>query len=74
MQIPYARWIAVSASPDLLAQPTDAIYVGAAGTITFTTQDGTSCAVPVPAGGYLLAKAYSITSVGAATSVFALYR
>lgn len=75
MDIPYARWNAVTAGADpLIGGPTDAIYVGAAGTITVTTQDGTSVAIPAPAGAYVQVKATHITSLGAATSVFALYR
>ena len=74
MDIPYSQWIAVTASADPLMKPTDAIFVGAAGTITVKTQDGTSVAIPVPAGGYVPVKATHITSLGAATSVFALYR
>lgn len=75
MTIPYAHWRAVTASADPLPQGfTDAIYVGAAGTITVTTQDGTSVAIPAPAGAYVLVKASHVTSLGAATSVFALYR
>lgn len=74
MVIPYSRWIAVTAAATPLATgPTNAIFVGAAGTITFTTQDGTSCAVPAVAGQVLPVKATHITSLGAATSVFALY-
>lgn len=74
MTIPYSRWLAVTASADPLAQMTDAIYVGAAGTITVKTPDGTSVAIPAAAGAYVLVKASHITSLGAATSVFALYR
>lgn len=70
----YPRWIAVTASADPFPEgPCDAIYVGAAGTITVTLQDGTSCAIPAIAGGYVYGKFYSLTSLGAATSVFRLY-
>lgn len=71
----YARWLSTTASAAQFAEgPCEGIYVGAAGTITVTLQDGTSCAIPVPAGGYVWIKAYSLTSLGAATSVFRLYR
>lgn len=71
----YARWIATTASAAQFTEgPCDAIYVGGAGTVTVTLQDGTSCAIPAPAGGYLYGKFYSLTSLGAATSVFRLYR
>lgn len=71
---PYARWIATTASATAFSEGIcDAIYVGAAGTITVTTQDDTSCAIPVPAGGYVYGRFKSCTSLGAATSVFRLY-
>ena len=75
MEIPYPIWNAVTASADpLVGGPTAAIYVGAAGTITVTLQDGTSVDIPAPAGAYVQVKATHVTSLGAATSVFALYR
>lgn len=71
---PYARWVAVTAGADALPQgPTDAIYVGAAGTVTMTLQGGNSVAIPAIAGATLLVKATHVTSLGAATSVFACY-
>ncbi len=71
----YARWIATTGSATPFGEgPCDAIYVGAAGTVTVTLQDGTSCAIPAVAGGYLYGKFYSATSIGAATGVFRLYR
>lgn len=71
----YARWIATTGSPSQFTEGAcDAIYVGGAGTVTVTLQDTTSCVIPVPAGGYLYGKFFSCTSVGAATSVFRLYR
>lgn len=71
----FARWIAVTAAATPLpGGPCDSLYVGAAGTVTVTLQDGTSCAIPAVAGAILPVKAYAVTSLGAATSVFALYR
>jgi hypothetical protein len=71
----FSQWIAVTAGADPLPTgPTESIYVGAAGTITVTTPDGTSAAIPAVAGAILPVKATHITSLGAATGVFALYR
>lgn len=71
---PYPRWIAAVASAAVFPEGLcDAIYVGAAGTITVTTQDGTSCAIPAIAGAIIPIRASSLTSLGAATSVFRLY-
>lgn len=71
----FSRWVAATASASALNEgPTDSIYVGAAGTITVKTQDGTSVAIPCVAGVIVPIKATHITSLGAATSVFALYR
>lgn len=69
---PYARWVAVTASADAF-EPTDAIYVGTAGTITVTLQGGDSVAIPCAAGQELHIKAIKVTSLGAATSVFRCY-
>lgn len=74
VRIPYARWDAVTASADPLPMgPTDALYVGAAGTVTVTQQGGNSVAIPAVAGATLDIKATHVTSLGAASGVFALY-
>lgn len=71
---PYARWIAVTASATPFPEgPTDAIFVGGAGTITVTLQGGDSVAIPCVAGQELHIKAIAATALGAATSVFRCY-
>jgi len=75
MQIPYTRVVAVAARtaqfPEGLC---DALYIGAAGTLTIVLQGGNSVALPCIAGQTLPIKASYVSSLGAATSVFAFYR
>lgn len=71
----FPLWIAVTAAATPLpCGPCESLYVGAAGTVTVTLQDGSSAAIPAIAGAILPVKAYAVTSLGAATGVFALYR
>jgi hypothetical protein len=49
---------------DATAQSFDAIQVGGAGVVTFKDRDGTSVAMTVPAGGYVLCQTSYVMATG----------
>ena len=74
MRVTYSQWIAVAARTSEFPQgPCEMLYVAGAGTLTVIMPDGTSVSLVAIAGSYHPIKASYVSSVGAATGVFALY-
>lgn len=74
MRTTYATWNAVAArTSEFPAGPCEVLYVGGAGTLTVVLQDGSAVTLVATAGSYHPIKASYVSSVGAATNVYALY-
>lgn len=73
----YNRWAAVAKS-DTLAQPTgpfDAIYVGGAGNVVVSPEDGVGLTIAAVAGAILKIRGKRVDNTNTtATGLFALYR
>ncbi len=74
MRVTYGCWVVVTAlTAQMPSGVCEGFYVGGAGTLTVVMPDASTVTLVAPAGSYHPIKASYVSSLGAATNVYALY-